>query len=74
MSSEYAGMAFDAMVPDADNYTLGFRRGLKAAQEAILDQVTYGMELNYDGSEDPLIAAYVDGVHVSYDAVRGILR
>lgn len=58
----------------SDNYTLGFRRGLEAAQEAILDQVFYNMELNPDGSENKIIAAYVEGVHVSYDAVRGILR
>lgn len=40
---------------------------------AIVDQAPRNMELRHDGTEDPLAAAYVEGVRTAWEAARAIL-
>lgn len=40
---------------------------------AIVDQAPRGMEMRHDGTEDPLAAAYVEGVRTAWEAARAIL-
>ena len=49
-----------------------YQRGLAAAAEAIQGSVRYGAEMNHDGTEDPGMAAFVEGVSRALDAVRAL--
>jgi hypothetical protein len=54
------------------------RAGVHANVDAVLDAIREcaapGMELRYDGTEDPVAAAYVAGVQTAYEAAKGALE
>lgn len=48
-----------------DGFAQGYNRALADAMSELQSIVPYNFELFYDGTEDTLRAAYVDGVHDS---------
>jgi hypothetical protein len=68
----------DGIQPRFDNLlaqerSASYHRGIRDAVEALQSVVPYNFELNYDGTEDKLRAAYVEGVHDSWATVRAML-